>query len=104
MEGGPWGAMPCLGEEQSSCSACVFNTAGGIGLNAQVIHSGSDGDCPHPERMHFFEGGRLANDAWAQQEKVDSCSPGWPEAFLLVILFTVVQGPVGLGASRGAWW
>lgn len=105
MNGG-WslvGDGPCLGEEQSSCSARVFSTAVGVGLNTQVIHSRSDGDRPCPERKHFPEGGRLANVAWAQQ-KVDSCSPGWPEAFLLVILFTVVQGPVGLGASQGAWW
>ena len=97
------GDGPCLGGEQSSCSARVFSTAGGVGLNTQVIHSGSDGDCPCPERKHFPEGGRLANVAWAPQ-KVGSCSPGWPEGFVLVILFTVVQGQVGLGASQGARW
>ena len=46
----------CLGDEQSSCSAHTFSAPGGVVLNTQLIHRGSDRDRPCPERKRFPRG------------------------------------------------
>ena len=91
----------CLGDEQSSCSAHTFSTPGGVVLNTQVIHRGSDRERPCPERKRFSPrvGSWLTSPGLSR--RWNRALIGWLEALLLVILFRWFRGQWDWGLLRG---